>query len=312
MEQKNTVRMKEVEKIDYRKNHKPFDYVKMYCVLVFGCILRAFAVQVMLLPNKITIGGVFGISEIIYILTDGQWPVGFSLVLINIPIVIAALLMIGKRFAFRTAVSVLVIGVSTYCFDRFQVAELLNITAIGENLILYAIGGGAVIGVTLAMMFYSEASAGGADTITLLIQRRSGRANVGRIMVLVDIGIVAISGVILQSFDSFLYSVVTVFVSQIALELTQRGFASAVVYEIVTDKPQEMTIALEERLHRGVTAIEGKGMYQNTARTVLVCVVRRRQISTCKQLIKQVDPTAFAYSLGVMEVIGKGFRNIEI
>ncbi len=297
-----------------KPSHKKhvWELIKIYFVLIMGALVRAFAVEVMLLPHRITIGGIVGISEIIYYLTDGSWPIGFSIILLNLPILVVAYLMIGKKFAFRTTISVLVIGVSTYLFEIFHVSEALHILDMRDNLVLFSIVGGVMAGFTLAMSFYSGASTGGSDTISLLIQKKHNFSGVARFMVLVDAFIVAIAAIILHNFDAFLYSFVTIFVIRVAVEMIQRGFASAVVYEIITDKPEEVIAALGENLHRGITSIQVVGMYQKTVRTMLVCVVRKRQVNATKKLIKAVDPAAFAYSLGVMEVVGKGFRNIEV
>ena len=85
------------------------------------------------------------------------------------------------------------------------------------------------------------------------------------------------------------------------------GFQSAIEFRIVTDKPDELSLALMKELSRGVTSIPATGMYTKEEHAMIVCVVSRRQIGTVRRIMKQVDPAAFAVMSGVSQVLGLGF-----
>ena len=60
-------------------------------------------------------------------------------------------------------------------------------------------------------------------------------------------------------------------------------------------------------MDRGVTGLQGRGMYTGNDRTVLLCVVDRRQIVALKSLVFAIDPTAFMITMDAAEVFGEGF-----
>ncbi|NLP08313.1 MAG: YitT family protein, partial [Clostridiaceae bacterium] len=66
-----------------------------------------------------------------------------------------------------------------------------------------------------------------------------------------------------------------------------------------------------KELDRGVTAFKGVGMYSNTDKTVLYCVLHRGQLQQLKSLVRRTDPSAFVILSEVTEVLGEGFITYE-
>ena len=89
------------------------------------------------------------------------------------------------------------------------------------------------------------------------------------------------------------------------------GFLSAMEFRIITTKPEEMATAVMKELSRGVTAMDATGMYTKERRTMLVCVISRRQVSTLKRLMNEIDPDAFAVMSNASQVLGLGFYTSE-
>lgn len=55
--------------------------------------------------------------------------------------------------------------------------------------------------------------------------------------------------------------------------------------------------------------IEGKGMYTENEKDVLITCVRPQQIEQMKSIVRQTDPHAFIIVTDATEVIGKGFSD---
>ena len=85
------------------------------------------------------------------------------------------------------------------------------------------------------------------------------------------------------------------------------GFHSAIEFRIITSKPEEISLALMKTIQRGVTALPATGMYTGEKRSMLVCVVQRRQITMVKRLVHSIDPHSFATVSTVSQVMGLGF-----
>lgn len=105
------------------------------------------------------------------------------------------------------------------------------------------------------------------------------------------------------------YSFITLFLTSEVADVITTGTQSSVVFNIITDKAEEVGDAIVQILHRGGTIIHAEGIYTNSTRKILVCVVKKKQSALLKQIIKDVDPDAFTYINKAKEVSGFGFRN---
>lgn len=81
---------------------------------------------------------------------------------------------------------------------------------------------------------------------------------------------------------------------------------------IITARGRQVALRLLEELGRGVTALEGTGMYTGEARDVLLCAVTEVQVSHLKEVVRQTDAGAFVVVSPAAEVRGGwGFRPFE-
>ena len=98
--------------------------------------------------------------------------------------------------------------------------------------------------------------------------------------------------------------------SQIADQITA-GLQSSIVFNIISDRPNEIAQQLVQRLHRGVTISKGIGFYTGKEHEVLTCVTSKRQINKVKDIIAETDPSAFTFITKAHEVRGNGFRRFD-
>ena len=80
---------------------------------------------------------------------------------------------------------------------------------------------------------------------------------------------------------------------------------------IITSYGEQVAERLLTELGRGVTALEGIGMYTNKTRNVLLCAVTDVQVANLEKIARQVDPKAFVIISPAKEVRGEGFRPFE-
>ena len=109
----------------------------------------------------------------------------------------------------------------------------------------------------------------------------------------------------------FVYSIATQIASEIVQEMIYKGYSSAMGLNIVTSKPVEVSEALKTKLGRGVTNIRVEGAYSHEEKTMVMCVIYKRQLNRAKHIIKETDENSFATVFTVREVVGKGFKNTE-
>ncbi len=93
--------------------------------------------------------------------------------------------------------------------------------------------------------------------------------------------------------------------------LMQLPRRQARIATIITTRGQQIALQILKDLARGVTALEGTGMYTGEARDVLLCAVTDIQVPRLKEIVCQVDPNAFVVISATESVQGQGFRPFE-
>jgi len=80
---------------------------------------------------------------------------------------------------------------------------------------------------------------------------------------------------------------------------------------IITDKPEKISARILADLKRGVTAMQGKGMYTGSDRSILMCALTITEIHSLKAAISQEDPQAFVIVSPAQEILGRGFNPLN-
>lgn len=272
-----------------------------WTMIVVSGFLRAFAIHSFINPNNFAAGGVTGAATMLTYVTG--WNSGIFLFGINIPLLIVGFIFISKMFAVKTAAS---LGLSSLLLWMF---EAVGFFTYSEERILAAVAGGLVGGVGLALMFKAGGSSGGTDIIATMVHRKYKSAGVSWFIFAMDATVVLVSFFVYDyKLTPVLLSFIEMFFSAKACDLILSGFKSAIKFEVITTHPEEISQEIISTLGRGVTALPATGMYSHDGKTLLVCIVRRRQLAQFQRIIKKY-PETFAYISTTSEVMGLGFSS---
>ena len=74
---------------------------------------------------------------------------------------------------------------------------------------------------------------------------------------------------------------------------------------------EEISQGIIDNLHRGVTEMDGKGMYTGEERAILMCALTVTEINNLKTVIARIDPTAFVITSSASEILGRGFQPLS-
>ena len=287
--------------------------------IVAAAFLRAVALELVLLPNNILVGGGVGIAATISWMTNLPHFAGLFLLAVNIPLLIVASFKTDKNFVIKTSVCVLLMVIFMELIALTGLPNKIGTAPVAdETKVLFALLGGALCGISLPLTLSVQASTGSSDIITVILQKQKGIGNYSRVAIYIDvIGIFVCSLLAhflvegMDGMEILIYSVSTQFMANVVQSNIYKGYSSAYGFDIITDKPQEVARALSENLHRGLTGVRVTGMYTHQDKTMIVCVIYKRQLNRARQLVRKVDPEAFATVYTVKEVVGNGFRNTE-
>jgi uncharacterized membrane-anchored protein YitT (DUF2179 family) len=281
--------------------NKLADYLKDIFAYAAGSVLLALSIDMFTAPNNIAPGGVSGASTLINYLT--QWPIGSTALILNIPIFIWAFAELSFDSVFRSLIATVLSSVAIDILVAF-------VKPYETNVLLAAIFGGVLQGVALGLVFMRSATTGGTDLIARLLGRHVRFISVGRLMLMVDGVVVAISALVYNSIDNAMYAIITIFVSSKIIDAILYGtdIGTGKVLFIISSKNEEIAREILSSIERGATMLESRGAYSGKEGEVLLCAVRRFEVAKVKDIVHSIDKSAFIIVGDAGEITGEGFR----
>ena len=273
-------------------------YIVEYVETIVGSFIMAVAVSLFLLPNELSSGGFSGIATIAYYIF--HIPMGMTILILNIPLFILAIYKLGKNFFVKTIVGTVGLSVFIDILDKYP--------AVTEEKILACVYGGILTGIGTALILKAHSSTGGSDLVTTIIKQYNPKIELGRVLVIIDAGIVAANVIFLKNFEIGLYSAIAIYIMGVMIDVIFEGIFFTKLLFIISDKSEEIAKEIETKVERGVTGLYGKGMYTNSEKLVLICAVRRHDVAIAKNLINSIDKDAFVIVTNSREVLGYGFK----
>lgn len=272
------------------------DTISEYLFVIIGAAVVAIGFNAFLLPNQVASGGVSGISTILHGLFG--WNAGLVQYAFNIPLFIAGVLILGKKFGIKSLVGTLTLPFFVILTDSWEPWTL--------NPLLGAIFGGIFVGMGVGLVFKGKASTGGTDLLAQIITKYTG-LTLGTSVLLID-GVIAISAALVFDLEKGLYALIGLYVTTKTIDIIQLGFSQSKMVYIITNKENEVRDAIYSDVNRGVTKLSAVGGYTGEDKPILMVVVNQTEFTKLKQVIKTVDPTAFVIVSDAYEVLGEGFK----
>lgn len=269
--------------------------LKKAFLIISGAVISAAALDIFLVPCNIAPGGVSGLAALIHTLTHGLMPVGITIILLNVPLFIAGLIVLGKKFVIDSLIGTLTYSIAVDLITKAvpYVNKYFDVTASGYDPTIYAIFGGVFLGLGYGLIFRGGATTGGTDIVARLMQRKMGWLTLGQLLLIFDAILITVIGIAYKSVDSALFSALVVFVSSKVVDFVEAGVDYAKQLYIVTNNPDDIGREIIEHLGRGVTRLEGTGMYTGNHISVLLCVIYNKQLPAARKIIDKYDKHAF-------------------
>lgn len=270
--------------------------------VVLGSILLAFSLVAFIVPNKIATGGLTGVATILFYLNG--LPVGLTIFGGNLILISLQAYLIGSRSAWKTLLSIVI---TSACVEVFM--NYFKLPPLTKDPILACLYGGIISGVGVGITFKAGGTTGGVDIVSQILHFRY-HVPVGDVILISNIFVTALAGYAFGP-ELALYGLITVFFSSKVIDAVLEGMSVFRSVMIITKNSDEIGWAIIEDLHRGVTRLDGTGVYTGLPTTVLLTAVRRKEMPILRQIIHEYDPTAFVIVGDARQIIGKGFVNLE-
>lgn len=155
------------------------------------------------------------------------------------------------------------------------------------------------------------ATTGGSEIVARLLERRLRHVPIGRLILLVDAVVVAVSALVYRQIESALYALILIFVSSLVMDAIVYGGEKGKMLLIMSRREELIARRILQQMGRGVTLLNATGAYTGTDKRVLLCAVRRSEVYQLRTIVQDTDPDAFLIVVSTEEVLGEGFKSIE-
>ncbi len=276
--------------------------VREYIFITLGTALVAVSFSLFFIPNSIAPGGVSGVATLLNSLFG--WRVGLLILIINVPIYIFSFKTFGYvkviRSMYATALMAMMIDYVKIPADFVK--------SISSDILLSSLFGGVLMGAGLGLVIRNNSTTGGTDMIAGLVHGWFPNISISWVLFGIEFLVVLAAGVFLEPIMA-LYAFIALYVSARVMDFIQVGVNTAKAFIIISEHSEDIAKGIIEKMDRGATLLKGEGAFSGDEKNVILCVVRRNQISNLRTIIKETDEDAFVIVHEVKEVMGEGFSH---
>lgn len=275
-------------------------FVRMI-IIIIGGLITAYGLDAVLIPNAVSDGGVTGISIVISQLSG--LPLGVLIAIINIPFIWLGYKQLGKTFALSSIVGIASLSFGTSIMHRIP-------TIVEGDTLLVTVVGGIIIGTGMGLALRNGGALDGIDMLAVLLSQKLPFGTSDLILFLNMFVFIIVSTVF--GLKGALLSGIAYYIASKVIQIVEDGFSGSKTYKIITAYPELMVDTIRDRIGRGATYNEVYGGYSNQKFKEITCVINQLEESKLKDIIREIDPTAFITVYDVAEVRGGSFRKQNI
>lgn len=271
--------------------------IKNAIFVIIGCLLSAIGVNLFLVNAKLLSGGVSGIA--ILIQYAFKIPSGYTVLLVNIPLLVLSYRELNKRF---TAYSIIgTISLSLFLVLTKNLSSILTV----QDTLLFCVYGGVLTGIGAGLAYSNHGSEGGLNIIVMLVRKKYASFDVGQLGFIVNCIIVFI-GMLLNGIITALYTLMSMYIAGFVTDKLIHGLSKKKVSLIISDKEDEVCEYITKHMHHEATILDGKSL-AGSERKILYCIVHISRLPEFKYSVKKIDKDALISIIDAAEVEGKGF-----
>ncbi|WP_144507921.1 YitT family protein [Bacillus mycoides] len=271
--------------------------IKEIALITIGSLLFAIGINYFAIPNRLSEGGIIGLTVVTYYLFD--WSPGIVNFGLN-----AILLAVGYKFFDKKTMVYTIIGIvetSLFLYVTEHIQYQVN-----SDTLLAALFAGVFVGIGLGCMFKAGGTSGGSAILAQLANQYLGWS-VGKGVLIIDIVVIAGSVFIIGQ-EKAMYTLVAVFIGAKVIDFIVEGMDTKTAVTIISNQPDLIRETITKNMTRGVTVLEGRGGYTGKNKEVLYVVINKQELVKLKQVISRVDEDAFVVIHDVRDVLGGGFK----
>ncbi|MCM3690840.1 YitT family protein [Neobacillus niacini] len=273
-----------------------FKYVLQGLMVIIGGVIAAYGLETVLIPNRVSDGGVTGIS-----IVGSQLfglPLGVLIAALNIPFIWLGYKQIGKSFAVLSIIGIASLAIGT--------VNMHHIPAIIEgDTLLVTVVGGIILGLGMGLALRNGGALDGIDMLAVLLSR-SLPFGTSDLILFLNIFVFIFVSTVFGLQGAFL-SAIAYYIASKVIHIVEEGLSGSKTFQIITTHPELMVETIRERLGRSATYKEAYGGFSHEKFKEITCVINRLEETKLKEIINEIDSKAFVTVYDVAEVKGGNF-----
>lgn len=270
--------------------------LKNYLMIMVGITILAIGINVYYSPQHLVTGGISGLAIILdYVFRIPLW---LTNVIVNIPLFIVGIKIKGMDFAKKSIFGAAFVSVALW-YTSF-------IPPVQSDLLISSVFGGLFVGAGVGLVLRSSASTGGTDLLAIIIKHYLKKIPINQIMMCID-GMIIVVGLFVFGVEKAMYALISIFIVSKVVNTLVEGVNYSKEVHIISEKSSEIAQELMKHLNRGITSINGKGVYTGKSKDILYIVCSTEELIELQRIVKEVDTEAFIIINDVREVVGRGF-----
>ncbi len=280
-----------------RHETEPARLLEDLLLTLLGVIISGIALKLFLVPNHFFDGGITGISLLVHEIY--HFNLGLVIVVLNLPLIVISYFSIGKRFALRTLICVILLAICLLLIPNY---------AVTADKLLISIFGGAFLGIGIGLIMRIGAALDGIEVLAVYTLKRTS-FTITEIILGINIIIFTIAG-FRYGIETALYSILTYFTATRCIDYVVEGLQAYTGVTIVSGKSEAIKYQLVNKLGRGITVYKGErgflpGKFEvSTECDIIFTVITRLELRKLKNLVYDVDPKAFVFANTIKEASG--------
>ena len=274
-------------------------YWRDYIVIILGLVIYSVGLTGFLIPYKIVMGGLGGVSLLIKYSTG--FPLWLSFIILNSFLLVFAWFILGRKYVYSTLFSSVVLTILLNLTERYITEPLVT------NETMAIIIGAICCGVGLGMVLSMNSSTGGTDIIAAIITKYR-YISMGRALMYIDVFIVLSSYLLFQSIEKIIVGFVISSIIYYAVDMVITGSRQSVQFFIFSPKYEEIATHINSELGRGCSVVDGVGWYSKQPQKIIIVMARSSESTSIFRLVQNIDQNAFISQTNVTGVYGKGFE----
>lgn len=299
-----------------KKNQNLIQEIRDCAYIILGMAIYAIGFTAFILPHKVVIGGMSGFGTLIYYATGGLLPIAAVMYGTNILLLIVSFKYLGKGFIIRTIFGATILSLFIGLIEGYFLSRPPIVTDITMSVVM----GATLCGVGIGLYYSHHGTSGGTDIIAAIMSKVSN-ISVGRVMMIVDMSIVACS--FFLPFDGdmdariqtrtqiIIYGWLSIFLYSYITDIFVNKGSQTIQFIIISDKWESIAQRITHETGRGVTTWGGEGYWTHEDRKLMLVWCRRYNVPQIQNIAKEEDPTAYITFSSVKRVYGNGFDTLK-